>query len=59
MIKLIKFILYPIAEILLCVALPLIFLFLCVAFLGEFYGILAVFLSVGLWAFFASIIGGK
>lgn len=52
-----------VAEILLCVGLPLIFLFLCVAFLGELYGILAVFLSVGILfailAAFASITGDK
>jgi hypothetical protein len=63
MISLIKYIVYSLAEILLCVGLALLYLFLCVAFLGDLYGILAVFLSVGIWAAFwaavASITGDK
>ena len=53
-----KYIVRPIAEILLYVSLSALIVFLYVALLGDFYGILAVFGSVFLWAIFASIIDG-
>ena len=54
-----KYIICPIAEICLYAGVAILYLFLCVHFLGDLYGILAVFLSVGLGAVFVSIFGGK
>ena len=53
-----KYIVRPIAEILLYVSLSTLFVVFCIIWLGDFYGILAVFLSVFLWAVIASIIDG-
>ena len=49
-------IIYPIAEIFLYASISAIIVFLCIALLGDTYGILAVFGSVILWAVIASMI---
>jgi hypothetical protein len=63
MIRLIKYVVYSLAEILLYVGLTLLYVFLLVTYLGDFWGILAVFLSAGLWlalwATIASVTGDK
>ena len=51
-----RYIIRPIAEILLYVSLSTLFVVFCIIWLGDLYGILAVFGSVFLWAIFASII---
>ena len=53
-----KYIVRPIAEIMLYVSISALIVFLYVALLGDFWGILALFGSVFLWAVIASIIDG-
>ena len=55
---LLKYFIRPITEIMLYVSISALIVFLYVALLGDFWGILALFGSVILWAVIASIIDG-